>query len=132
MTIKTLEDLKDIVMDVSYKDGWEFRAKQLENGYFLQVCFEAHDAVTGVLTMQYGRKWYISKYMTKSEVVQTCFYACQKAEEHECRENFMYKNAQIFNPHYEIDELYDFCQHTIRDSRPNPKTQTTNSEDCED
>lgn len=116
MNIPTLEVLTDIVSEVSYKN-WKFRVKELENGYFLQVYFDALDLETNKLETQYGRKWYISKYMTKSEVVQSCFVACLKAEEHECRESFLYKGSQIFNPHYDVDELHSFYKNSRRDKR---------------
>lgn len=52
-----------------------------------------------------GRKWIISKHMTRGEVVQTAFMAVMAANEHEARELFKYKGASVFDPHYDLDKL---------------------------
>ena len=56
---------------------------------------------------QNGRKWYLSRYMTKSELVQTAFKAAITFEEHECREMFTYRGRKIFSPHFDIDSLWE-------------------------
>jgi len=121
MNIKTLDDLNCILKEINYvKDGWEFRSGKMGDGFFIQVRFYAVNStfIKQIdLELQSGRKWYISKYMTKSEVVQTAFHACLKAEEHECREMFRYKGEAVFCPHYSIDELYEFSKNSSRDSR---------------
>jgi hypothetical protein len=52
-----------------------------------------------------GRKWRLSAWMTKSEVVQTAFMAYLAWMEHEVRESFKYKGEAIFSPHYDVDAL---------------------------
>ncbi len=54
-----------------------------------------------------GRKWFLSDYMTKSEIIQTAFLAVQTAMEHEVRERFLYKGKSIFDPHYDVDALFE-------------------------
>jgi hypothetical protein len=126
MNIKTLDDLNFIIKNVNYKQDWEFRCGEMGDGFFIQVRFHAEDSTfpedenetfSKEVTVQSGRKWYVSKYATKSEVIQTAFHACLKAEEHECREWFRYKNEAVFCPHYSIDELYEFSKNSLRDSR---------------
>lgn len=113
-----IERLDTILKKIKYnKDGWEFRSGVMGDGFFIQIRFDAIDINTGVVQLQSGRKWYISKFMTKSEVVQTAFYACLKAEEHECREQFTYDGEAVFCPHYSIDELHEFSKRSSRDSR---------------
>lgn len=56
-----------------------------------------------------GRKWYISKHMVKSEVVQTAFLAIRQFQEHELREGFRYRGKAIFNPHIDVDAILQFC-----------------------
>ena len=127
MTIETLLQLKQIVNQLTYKDQ-EFRIGELGDGFFIQVRFYAQDLNTNNIELQSGRKWYISKFMTKSEIVQTAFQACLKAEEHECRENFKYQDEQVFCPHYSIDELYEFSKNSSRDSRSTLETTAIKAE----
>jgi hypothetical protein len=66
---------------------------------------EAKCNTTGKPMPWWGRKWYISPHMTDGEIVQTIFLACRVAVEHELREQFKYKGAAIFDPHYNLDIL---------------------------
>jgi hypothetical protein len=72
---------------------------------YLQVEFKAPCSKTGKVESWKGRKWQLSRYMTKGEIVQTCFKAILTAVEHEVRENFRVKGAMVFNPHLDIDRL---------------------------
>lgn len=112
----TIENLNSIVNDIKYKN-WTFRTGEMGNGFFLQLKFDMPDLITSNVEEQSGRKWYISKFMTKSEIVQTAFKACLTAEEHECREQFKYKQEQIFCPHFSVDELAEFASNSSRDKR---------------
>lgn len=96
-----LQEMIDAIVDIEYKD-WEIKISQRVGSYpYLQVTFwsEGHE--------QKGRKWMLSSYMTKSEVVQTAFLAILKAEEHEIREQFRYKGRLIYGPHFDVDVLAD-------------------------
>lgn len=74
---------------------------------YLQVQGICCDARTGQPYQSNGRKWRLSPYMTRSEVVQTCLKAVITYTEHEVREAFKYRNVPIFDPHYDVDELYE-------------------------
>lgn len=54
-----------------------------------------------------GRKWWLSEFMTPSEIVQTAFLAVLTAVEHEAREQFTYRGLSIFDPHYDVEQLFD-------------------------
>lgn len=54
-----------------------------------------------------SRKWRLSEYMTKSEVVNTVFMAYMAWQEHETRESFHYKGQPIYSPHYDVDALVE-------------------------
>lgn len=54
-----------------------------------------------------GRKWLLSRHMTDGEIVQTAFKAVLTALEHEAREQFSYRGACIFDPHYDIERLVE-------------------------
>jgi len=72
---------------------------------YLQVVFMGRCTDTGEICRQTGRKWYLSPFMTKSEVVQTALKAVLTAEEHEARESFRYRGSAIFGPHFDVDSL---------------------------
>lgn len=104
----TLEQMEEAIDEVRYKD-WSIYINADENGsLFMQVAFFAPNE-WGVPELQQGRKWLLSKHMTKSEIVQTALKAVLTAEEHEARENFMYRGRKVFGPHVYIDALWDAC-----------------------
>ncbi len=107
----TLPELQLILSQIAYKD-WVFHSALMGDGFYLQVRFVAPDndqpGSTATLP-QHGRKFYVSTYSTKGEVVQTALLACLLAEEHECRELFRYRGARLFGPHFDADELAEFA-----------------------
>ena len=94
--------IEDIVKDVQFRD-WMFRTDVLGNGFTLQVQFVVPGPTMD--TIQSGRKWYVSRFSTDGEVVQTALKAVLTALEHEAREVFTYKGHAIFGPHFSIDAL---------------------------
>ena len=107
-----LDDIRAVVSQVHYKD-WRFHvdAEALESGDYrpwLQVHFHAADngnpEVSGLAT---GRKWFLSPWMTESEVVGTAFKAVLTAEEHETREKFKWRERSVFGPHIDIESLWE-------------------------
>lgn len=111
------------LLDVQYKD-WLFHIGKKNGQFFLQIRFLApdNDLPEGPQYMQFGRKWLLSEHMTKSEVIQTALKAVITAEEHEIREQFLYKKAAIFAPHFDVDQLWEFAQSGNEDIRK-PKNQ---------
>ena len=114
-----LSEIKDIISTIKYKD-WEFLIFE-ENGInFIQIQFVDKCACGRDVDMLHKcRKWRISPNITKSELVQTAFLAVSTAEEHEMRENFKYKGAAIFAPHYDVDKLLDVYNDKKFDMRTN-------------
>lgn len=103
----TDNQIAGVLQEVSYKD-WTIEYHGGDDPY-LQVCFLATDSVTGVKELQRGRKWRLSSYMTRSELVQTAFLACLTAEEHEVRETFRYKGQTVYGPHFDVEKLVELC-----------------------
>lgn len=96
---------------VRYRD-WEFYIGRDSAVTYLQIQF----ADAG--SRQHGRKWMLSQFMTKSEIVQTALKAVLAAEEHEARERFLYHGKSVFGPHFDIDELLRICDSESLDVRP--------------
>lgn len=101
-------DLESILEDVSYK-GDAFRVSNLGEGWFIQHLYKSIDSLTGEARLCKGRKWYISPYSCRSEVVLTALKAVITNAEHEAREAFKYKGKTIFGPHMNVDKLFEFC-----------------------
>ena len=97
------ETLSSILDDIYYRPGWDLNIDQKGDNLFVYASFEDGGEI------QKSRKWYISPYMTKSEVVQTILALILLAEEHEVRERFRYKGRRIFGPHFDADVMVDIA-----------------------
>lgn len=89
-----------ILKDVQYKDGWSFFVSGAPD-FYLQV--RLTDAEGKKYT---GRKWRLSNFMTRSELVQTALGAILACEEHETREAFRWRGRAIFGPHFDVHALW--------------------------
>jgi hypothetical protein len=105
MPMKYEEMVEFFAKNISYKKGWEFHIKEKNGVPYLQIQFVAPDNFTGKPERQYCRKWQLSEWMTKTELVRTAFLAVLQAERHETEETFKYKGADIFNSHLNVDAL---------------------------
>jgi len=116
----TPERARSILKEVKYKD-WSFLVIEVGDLFYLQVCFYAPDMKTHDPSLQRGRKWHLSHYMTKSEVVCTAMKAVLTAEEHEARESFRYRGRTVFGPHLNIDALWETAR--FIDVRDDPEAE---------
>lgn len=119
MTVKIIDwkaDFKRVLDEVRYK-SYTFLLRFDDTRPYLQVEFVGVCSETKKEQMQYGRKWFLSPFMTKSEVVQTALKAVLTAEEHEAREHFLYRGKPIFGPHFNVDHLHELCQTVAPDAR---------------
>lgn len=107
-------NIRYILDEIKYKE-WCFRVQDKGDGYLIQLSWIAEDAITGKLSTQKGRKWYISSHAIPQEVVRTAYKAVLAAEEHEVGENFKYKGSAIFNPHQDPEKLL-FINKVYRDN----------------
>lgn len=85
--------------------GMAFLVKMDSGRPYLQLECDGLCNDTGEPIEWRGRKWMLSTFMTKSEVVGTAFLAVATALEHEAREKFKYKGESIYSPHYDVDKL---------------------------
>lgn len=99
------DEINELLGQIDYKD-WQFHLIVDQGKMSIQARFFDRCADTGDTIMQYGRKWQISKHMTKSEVLQTALKAVLTAEEHEAREKFTWRGRAIFGPHIDIEALW--------------------------
>jgi hypothetical protein len=110
-----LHSLVELLERIEAPDAKSFRAGEMGDGFFVQLEYEEEDVVEGGMAVQRGRKWYVSRHATTSEVVQTCLAACLASAEHQVREHFKYRalgevrGRAIFGPHFHSDVLYGIC-----------------------
>lgn len=118
----TKEEVLGIIGRTSYLD-WEFHLGDMGDGFYVQVQFDAPDSETGKVERQHCRKWYISKWMTETEVVDTLYKAVEAAVIHEMKENFQFKGRMIHNPHTSVAARYEACVNTEHRAAPPVVTQ---------
>lgn|SRR5579863_292739 len=114
--------------EVKYKD-WRFLVDHRDvwvNGgwdtdFRLRAEWMGADAVTGTLEKQQSRWWGFSKHAVKTEIIQTAFLCVLKAEEHEIRELFRYKDKAPFNSHIDIDTLASMSEDVDVRTDPRPE-----------
>jgi hypothetical protein len=87
------------------------------DGHFIQSCFRRTNTWTHEEGEGHGRKWYISRFATKSEIVLTAFKAFFTNAEHECREGFKYRGESILAPHFDVDAMAEFASRRRVDVR---------------
>ncbi len=104
---KTLVDFVRIIDQVRFRDREFHVVEQSIGEVYLQISWVGPDTDSEEFAELKSRKWKLSPFMTKSEVVQTAFKAVLTAEEHETREAFKYRDVAIFGPHFDVDDLAD-------------------------
>lgn len=125
----TYDELDAIIADVRCSVGglaWAVEHGFMsDRGFWVRVMYFEADIVTGHACEQKGRRWYVSKFATKSEIVQTILKAALTSAEHMVREHFLYRGARIFGPHYNVDDLVDLVRKSEEDHRPAPEVATS-------
>ena len=108
----TISEVKSILNLVSFPGyTWHVRGDFTDDAdpTCLYAKFRAPCAEVGALGDQTTRKWQLSQFMTRSEVVQTALKCVLTAIEHEAREQFKYRGWPIFGPHFDVERLADLC-----------------------
>jgi hypothetical protein len=94
--------------------GYEFICRESAGRFYIQARFRAPHCQTGEVEVQHTRKWYVSKFATRSEIVQTALKLVLTSVEHEAREQFKYKGRAVFGPHLAVDQLWGIAGHLDR------------------
>jgi len=102
--------IEAILQGITYdKPGWKWRLLEKGGGFLFQWEFMERDLTSSDPNApeerQQARKWYISPYMTRSEIIRTAFLSVQQAELHEVAERFQFWGQRIFDPHMDYAAL---------------------------
>lgn len=100
-------EIQGILWLVDYP-GYTFEAGGTDR-YWIRASFRQPCSATGKPQFQHTRKWYVSKFACKSEIVQTALKCVLTSVEHEAREAFKYRGRAVFGPHFDVDALHDVC-----------------------
>lgn len=114
----TDDEIFDIVENVNFRmSGYRLictRDKKNKKGrLYLQVECVRPDTYTKKMGMGRGGKFYLSEYMTESELVQKAFNAYDAYNHHETREAFEYKGKRVFGPHIDINALLEVADRIV-------------------
>ena len=105
----TRDDLQEILNDIECMD-YSFEIRELgEGGFLVSAVYDEEDIYTKEIEVQRTRKWYISPFAIKSEIVQTCIKIILTSMEHRVREHFKYRGELVLGPHFDIDALHELA-----------------------
>lgn len=116
--MKTKEEIIEIIKKISFMDR-EFRLIEKGDGYLLQIRYYEEDIENpnGPQVLQSARKWYISPWMTETEIVETAFTACVRSMLHITKEYFTYKGERVYSPHFDINARLKISKDKLFDRR---------------
>lgn len=118
---QTLDNIKQLLSNTKFTlfdQRFQFLSMEKGDGFLIQLECWMKCNVHSQWGWQKGGKYYISSHAINDEVVLTAWKACQGFIIHEARETFTYKNQTIFQPHYDIEELVEFCETARVSKRP--------------
>lgn len=122
----TREDIEKILKDVQFQDR-KFLLLDKDDGFLVQMSYMEADVENPDAgpVEQKTRKWYVSPYMTETEIVETCWAMVQRSMMHIAGEHFKYRGKRVYSPHFDIYGRLYLCDHNCFDARdpiePAPK-----------
>lgn len=105
---KSRKEIEAILANIRFLDR-KFLLLDKSDGFLLQLSYEEADIDTNELKKQKSRKYYVSPYMTETEIVDTAFFCVMRSQEHVTREHFLYKGYRVQSPHFSIGGRLDLC-----------------------
>lgn len=111
-------DILSILENVSFQDR-KFILLEKGDGFLVQMEYMEPDVdVPGSEPVsQKTRKWYVSPYMSESEIVETCWAAVCRSQLHIAGEYFTYKGRRVYSPHFHINARLTMCDKEAFDGR---------------
>lgn len=107
---RTRAQIEHIISQVKFMDR-KFRLLDKGDGYLLQMEYlEADVEKPGSEPVkQSTRKWYISPYMTESEIVETAWACVCRSQHHIASEHFTYYGRRVYSQHFDVHGRLELC-----------------------
>jgi hypothetical protein len=139
MVKKTKKQIQAILDKIEFTpfgnpdNSYFFRLLEKGDGFLLQVIYYDQDVdapkipVSGGChagpkkVLQHGRKFYVSPFMTETEVVETAWLACTRSMMHVAGEYFNYDGQRVYSPHFQINLRKVAAYNQLFDKRPKAK-----------
>lgn len=89
------------------------------DGYLVQMeYFEADVEKPGSAPIrQSTRKWYLSPFMTESEIVETIWACVCRSQIHVASEHFTYEGQRVYSQHFDVRARFDLAADRRFDKR---------------
>lgn len=115
---RTRQEIQEIVDRVQFMDR-SFRLLEKGDGFLLQMEYMEPDVNKpgSPPVLQRTRKWYISPFMTESEIVETAWACACRSQLHVAGEHFTYKGRRIYSQHFDVYARLDLCDDDAFDAR---------------
>lgn len=115
---KTRQEILRIIDQIKFMDR-SFRFLEKGDGYLVQMRYMENDVEhpENGPQVQSTRKWYISPFMTDSEIVETVWACVQRSQLHIAGEHFTYKGKRVYSQHFDIDGRLHLCKQGYMDGR---------------
>lgn len=112
------EVIQGILDGVGFQDR-KFILLEKGDGFLVQMeYFEADVEKPGSEPVsQKTRKWYVSPFMTESEIVETCWAMVCRSQLHIASEHFTYRGRRVYSQHFDIHGRMYLCDHDCFDGR---------------
>jgi hypothetical protein len=115
---KTLDQVKAIVDKVQFMDR-RFLVLVKDDGFLLQMEYYEPDVDKpgSAPVRQSTRKYYLSPFMTETEIVETCWLCVQRSQLHVASEHFTYVGRRVYSQHFSIEGRILLCDTNDYDGR---------------
>lgn len=107
---KSKEEIESIIGRIQFLDR-TFRLMEKGDGYLVQMEYMEPDVDKpgSEPVKQSTRKWYISPFMTESEIVETCWAMVCRSQIHVASEHFQYKGRRVYSQHFDVEYRITGC-----------------------
>jgi hypothetical protein len=114
----TRDEIQNILNGVRFMDR-KFLLLEKGDGFLVQMSYMEPDVdhpENGPME-QKTRKWYISPFMSESEIVETCWACVLRSQQHVASEYFQYKGRRVYSQHFDVNTRIHMCEEFKFDGR---------------
>ena len=118
---KTRQEIETIVNGLQFMDR-KFHLLDKGDGYLLQMSYYETDVENPNTppVLQSTRKWYVSPFMSESEIVETAWACACRSMLHVASEHFRYLGSQVYSQHFAVAQRIALCNSGAFDCRIPP------------